>query len=639
MRERSLQTKLVVLFIIVGIVPASILSVLFMHQLLNHKRSEVIRGSEETVTTISANLLAFQEQAVGTARQFATDERRGMFWTVPILESADPDSMTWRNTHTSLVQALDRLKTESDFEIDDIIVAVKGEVIYSEQGTLAEGVYDFITDAFASGEVSWSPWIYSPEHDQHFSYVLYPIPSMADESIVSGILGLGVSQERINAMLDCESAQVDRTAYLVDETGRLYSHIESSSGPREINSTISGSVLELVTAAKLSDNVLSEEYTNFEGRRVLGSIRIIPFGSSLLGLVVETDSAAAFASVRAVWIQAVLILLGITVIVGILSYFGARGVTRPIIQLAQAANLIASGDLTVETKQNRSDELGQLADAFDSMRQSLRQMIAAIEEVVASSSTASQQLSATSQENSAAITQTVQALSILTESTKQISSITQEMATNSDQVRGLAHDGKTELEKTKNEMTEAVEAAEEMSRVMTLLENRARQIKEVVEIIADVAEQTNLLALNAAIEAARAGENGRSFAVVAEEVRQLAEQTQHSAGSIQENIQELTHGTEQAAAAAARSNEEISDTTAAFSALDKQFEEIAAQIDVTTALILNVAEATQTLERGMHELLATAEQQAQSMHSLAESANAVTQMSEQMAQLISKFNV
>ena len=125
MRGRSLQTKLVVLFIIVGIVPASILSVLFMHQLLNHKRSEVIRGSEETVTTISANLLAFQEQAVGTARQFATDERRGMFWTVPILESADPDSMTWRNTHTSLVQALDRLKTESDFEIDDIIVAVK----------------------------------------------------------------------------------------------------------------------------------------------------------------------------------------------------------------------------------------------------------------------------------------------------------------------------------------------------------------------------------------------------------------------------------------------------------------------------------------------------------------------------------
>src|SRR5690606_4979791 len=100
---------------------------------------------------------------------------------------------------------------------------------------------------------------------------------------------------------------------------------------------------------------------------------------------------------------------------------------------------------------------------------------------------------------------------------------------NSEQVRSLAQDGKGELDRTKAEITQAVDAAEEMSRVMDVLEGGAHQIREVVEIIAEVAEQTNLLALNAAIEAARAGESGRSFAVVAEEVRQLAEQTQRSA--------------------------------------------------------------------------------------------------------------
>lgn len=639
MRGRSLQTKLVVLFIIVGIIPASILSVVFMQQLLAHKRSEVIRGSEETVSAISASLLTFQEQAVNAARQFATDERRGMYWTVPILESAERDSMTWRNTHTSLVQALHRLKEESEFQIDDVIVAVKGEVIYSEQGTLTEGAHEFIADAFSSNEVSWSPWIYSPVHEQHFSYVLYPIPSLADESVVSGILGLGISEGRINAMMHCGSTDIEQVAYLVDDTGKLYSRIQSSTAPQAINTVIAGPVLELIQEANMSEKMLSKEYTNYEGRGVLGSIGIIPFANSHLGLVVETDAATAFASVRTLWLQAGVILLGIAFIVGVLSYLGAKGFTRPIVQLAEAAHSIASGDLTVETKQDRSDELGQLGDAFDSMRQSLRQMIAAIEEVVVAASTASQQLSATSQENSAAITQTVEALSALTDRTRQISTLTKEMAANSEQVRSLAQDGKGELDRTKAEITQAVDAAEEMSRVMDVLESGAHQIREVVEIIAEVAEQTNLLALNAAIEAARAGESGRSFAVVAEEVRQLAEQTQRSAANIRDSIQELTHGTEQAAAAAVKSNAEITDTTAAFSALDTQFEGIAAKIDLTTELIFNAAEATQSLERGMHELLATAEQQAQSMRSLAESANAVTQMSERMAQLISNFRV
>ena len=83
MRGRSLQTKLVVLFIIVGII-GKYTQCRVMQQLLAHKRSEVIRGSEETVSAISASLLTFQEQAVNAARQFATDERRGMYWTVPI---------------------------------------------------------------------------------------------------------------------------------------------------------------------------------------------------------------------------------------------------------------------------------------------------------------------------------------------------------------------------------------------------------------------------------------------------------------------------------------------------------------------------------------------------------------------------
>ncbi|MDC2867935.1 methyl-accepting chemotaxis protein, partial [Bacillus sp. BP-3] len=248
------------------------------------------------------------------------------------------------------------------------------------------------------------------------------------------------------------------------------------------------------------------------------------------------------------------------IIGGVIIYFITLSITKPLKQLVVSSHKISEGDLTEIIEIRSNDEIGQLGKGFNKMVGSLRELIsrinssaghvaAASEELTASvrqASEATEQITmAIDQVSSGAVTQTKgveQGAILLQEVTEGIQSVADTssvIATSSAYTRQKAENGDQLVEQTVSQMQSIHQSVAESDQIIKLLDNKSKQIGDILEVIQNIADQTNLLALNAAIEAARAGEHGRGFAIVAEEVRKLAEQSSSSSNEIGKLITEI----------------------------------------------------------------------------------------------------
>ncbi|MCD5978791.1 methyl-accepting chemotaxis protein [Pseudomonas sp. CDFA 611] len=229
-----------------------------------------------------------------------------------------------------------------------------------------------------------------------------------------------------------------------------------------------------------------------------------------------------------------------------------RQITRPLQQTLEVVNRIASGDLTHTITITRRDELGVLQQGIQRMGATLRDLISGIRDGVTQIASAAEELSAVTEQTSAGVNnQKIETDQVAT-AMQEMSATVHEVARNAEQASVAAANADTQARDGDKVVGEAITQIEKLasevlrsSDAMTLLEQESDKIGKVMDVIKAVAEQTNLLALNAAIEAARAGEAGRGFAVVADEVRGLAQRTQQSTEEIESLIAGLQNGTRQ----------------------------------------------------------------------------------------------
>ncbi len=234
-----------------------------------------------------------------------------------------------------------------------------------------------------------------------------------------------------------------------------------------------------------------------------------------------------------------------------LAWVLTRSITGPINQTVGIANKVASGDLTVNVRSQRGDEFGQLLAAFGTMITNLRELIREIETGASSIASSSEELSTVTNQTSKGVadqqSQTDQVATAMNEMVSTVNEVAQS-AEAAFEAANQASEKSGHGEKAVRETLDLVaDLNQQSSNVMELLnglQTETNNIGTVLDVIKSVAEQTNLLALNAAIEAARAGEQGRGFAVVADEVRSLAQRTQSSAAEIETLITNLVNSAE-----------------------------------------------------------------------------------------------
>ncbi|MBL0842083.1 methyl-accepting chemotaxis protein [Pseudomonas mediterranea] len=231
-----------------------------------------------------------------------------------------------------------------------------------------------------------------------------------------------------------------------------------------------------------------------------------------------------------------------------------RQIVAPLQQTLSAVERVASGDLSHDLVVARRDEMGQLQGSLQRMTVSLRQLISGISEGVTQIASAAEQLSAVTEQTSAGVSsQKVETDQVAT-AMHEMTATVQDVARNAEEASEAAVAADQQAREGERVVGEAIAQIERLANevgnstaAMGDLKRESDKIGSVLDVIKSVAQQTNLLALNAAIEAARAGEAGRGFAVVADEVRSLAQRTQKSTEEIEELILGLQSGTEKVA--------------------------------------------------------------------------------------------
>lgn len=373
----------------------------------------------------------------------------------------------------------------------------------------------------------------------------------------------------------------------------------------------------------------------------------------------------------------ILVLIGVAMV----AWYISRKISGPIIELSSIVREIAQGDLRNKLEIDSQDEIGDLGKAVNLMTSDLRGLITQL-------ATSAEQLAASSEELTASAEQSAQAANQVagsitevaegagaqlqaTDTSKHImenlSSGIQEIADNAVTIVGTAQkasaaalEGGNAVIDAKNQMICIENSVENSSVIVSSLGERSKEIGQIVDTISGIAGQTNLLALNAAIEAARAGEQGRGFAVVADEVRKLAEQSQEAAKQITSLIAEIQTDTAKAVAAMINETQQVKRGTEVVEKAGKTFNEITLLVQQMSAQTRDVSVEIQEIAKGSQSMVAlvskidniskntadqtqtvsaATEEQSASTQEIASSSHALAKMAGEIQSAISKFKV
>lgn len=316
--------------------------------------------------------------------------------------------------------------------------------------------------------------------------------------------------------------------------------------------------------------------------------------------------------VTVIIVVALILLVSLSVVI-------ARMIVRPIKEVKGLLTKAENGDFTVKGSYQSKDEIGELTTSFNNMTNTLQSVFTTVQDSSQQVASASEQLSASAEQNSKAsehITLTVQELASgsdkqvdkVEDSSKVITEITNHTKTIADHTEKITKDvlhasemsleGNRAIKKVNEQMNSIYENVNSLSEAIKGLNDRSNEIGQITNVITGISAQTNLLALNAAIEAARAGEHGKGFAVVADEVRKLAEESTSSTEKIAQLIQLIQSDTDNTIQTMKKAAEEVYSGLNVVHVAGDSFQKIELAVNGVVSQIEDISESLKKLANG-----------------------------------------
>ena len=537
--------------------------------------------------------------------------------------------------------------------------------------------YDWYKKGLATDNIAWS----EPFYDEVSKITMLTIakPIIKDNKKV-GVVTVDLA---INQLEDyIKSIKVGEQGYAFIVTGDGY-YLATTDAEKNLKVKISeDSVGKISQVGKTITDAKESMLVRNDAFGADSYVSVTPIGTTGLKLVLVLPTEEFHAGINKIMYANIMVFVMILISISLLIiYLFNNRINMPLTKLIGSAKGLASGDLTTAVSVERDDEIGELAEDFKIMSNNFKKIITDVNRMAQQVASSGQELCSGSEQSAVGTQEIAQSIvkvaeavaeqsTLIDKAAESVAVISNSINTASDSAEKTLENVESSAVSAKNGYTSVKSAIGQMENIdakineaaetVLKLGTQSKQIGEIVSTISDIAGQTNLLALNAAIEAARAGEQGRGFAVVADEVRKLAEQSQVAAKHIADLIREIQTQTTKAVEFMETGTQEVKLGSQLVGDAGKTFSEIVTKVDkVTLDVKLVVAEIKKIVQErdSMVKLIdnlevigtktsdqsqnvsATVEEQAATLEQLAAVSRSLSEMSQELHKVVNSFKV